>query len=111
MNNLAEVLTQEKKYAEAEDLQREALEIQRRTLGPNHQQVGEAIYSLAVLAALQQRREEALSPLSEAIAHGLSPDMKRQVNQDSRLAFLHGDPRFSAIVTQLRAEAQNAIAR
>ena len=111
MNNLAEVLTQEKKYAEAEALQREALEIQRRTLGPNHQQVGEAIYSLAVLAALQQRREEALSLLSEAIAHGLSPDTKRQVNQDSRLAFLHGDPRFSAIVTQLRTEAQGAIER
>src|SRR5262249_11183634 len=99
-SNLAEILTNEKKYAEAEALQRDTLAIQRRILGPDHQDVAETIYGLAALAAMQQRRDQALSLLQEAVTHNLSHDTRSRLDQDSRFASLHGDARFTAIVAR-----------
>jgi hypothetical protein len=62
-------------------------------------------YSLAAAEARQGRREEALSLLSDAIGHGLPPDLARGMETDANLASLRADPRFAALVADARKTA------
>ena len=103
-NNLATILDDEGHYAEAEKLQRETLEIQRRVLGPQHPATISSVYNLACYAARNGKRDEALSLLAEAVAHGGG----RQMQTDTDLKSLHGDPRFDALVAKVKEHAASA---
>jgi serine/threonine protein kinase len=98
MNDLANVLSDEHQYEEAEKLNREALEIRRRVFGPDHRITASSVYNLGCLAALMGRRDEALTLLSQAVDHGLGPDLDLGMAKDGDLKSLHGDARFDALV-------------
>jgi hypothetical protein len=68
--------------------------------GENDAQTGDFFYNLACLAALQGRRAEALATLRQAVDHG-SRDADYMAN-DEDLKSLHGDPRFDAILADLK---------
>jgi eukaryotic-like serine/threonine-protein kinase len=99
-SNLATILDDERRYAEAEKLQRETLEVQRRVLGEQHPATISSIYNLACDVAGEGKRDEALSLLSEVVAHGGG----QQMQTDPDLKSLHGDPRFNALVAKLKGQ-------
>jgi tetratricopeptide (TPR) repeat protein len=102
MSELANTLSEEGKYTEADKLLRETLEIQRRTLGPENADAGGTEYNLACNAALSGKRDEAIALLTHALNHGLSQDSALHMEEDSDLKSLHGDPRFTALVEQAK---------
>jgi tetratricopeptide (TPR) repeat protein len=102
MGTLASSLMGEGHYAEAEKLQRDALEIQRRIFGPEHPDTAEGVYNLAVIEEHAGKRDEALQLLHEAIEHGLPSDEALAMEDDPDLKSLHGDPRFAAIVAEVK---------
>jgi len=108
MAHLATTLSDEGHYAESETLQRETLEIRRRVLGPDHPDVAGSLYNLGCLMALQGRRTEALSLLRDAIDHGLYAETDLEIEKDSDLASLHGDPRFIALAAHAKERAAAA---
>jgi serine/threonine protein kinase len=108
MNDLANTLSDEGHYQEAEKLNREALEIRRRIFGPDQPVTASSVYNLACLAALMGRRDEALTLLSQAVDHGLGPDLDLGILQDSDLKSLHGDPRFDTLVKHAQERAAAA---
>jgi hypothetical protein len=99
---MANLLSDERRYAEAERLQRETLDIRRRVLGPVHVDVAGSIYNIGCLMVLQGRPNEAFSSLREAINTGLDVRTLRGIERDSDLKSLHGDPRFAALVALAR---------
>lgn len=102
MNNLAGVLGDEGRNAEAEKMFRELVEIQTRVLGADHPQTAESVYNVGVAEALQEHRNEALSFLRQAVDHGLPAEGDLAIDADRDLKSLHGDPRFEAIVTDAK---------
>ena len=62
-------------YGEAEKLERQTLEIQRRILGPDHPDTAMSTYNLGGIALHKGKSAEALSLLREAIDHGLAPNI------------------------------------
>jgi tetratricopeptide (TPR) repeat protein len=105
MGNLAHFLTENGRYTEAEKLYRQTLDIRRRVLGPDHPNTAGTIYSLGCIAARKGNRDEALSLLQEAVEHGLSPATLLDLEKDPALSFLHGDPRFTALVARAKERA------
>jgi len=99
-SGLGLVYMKEHRYAEADRVYREALTTARRVFGENDAQTGDFFYNLACLAALQGRRAEALATLRQAVDHG-SRDADYMAN-DEDLKSLHGDPRFDAILADLK---------
>ena len=95
---LLAILVREGRFADAETLGRATLQTALRVLHPGHPMVPPLQYSLAAADARQGRREEALSLLSDAIGHGLPPDLARGMETDANLASLRADPRFAALV-------------
>jgi hypothetical protein len=78
-------------YAEAEKLIRRTIDLQRRVVGPDHWQTAESIYNLGCLAAVQGRRDQAISLLRDAVDHGFIPHYDVSlIEQDSDLKLLHG---------------------
>jgi serine/threonine protein kinase len=98
MAELAETLDDSQRYAEAEKLYRAALSIQLRVLGPEHPGTALTRYNLACNLALTGRRDEALTLLHDAVAHGLSPVYAANMEKDSDLKSLRGDSRFSSLI-------------
>jgi serine/threonine protein kinase len=101
-NELAATLDDLHRYADAEKLYRETLDIQRRVLGPEHPETAVTKYNLACNLALTGRRGEALTFLRDSIDHGLPIRTAEGIEQDTDLKALHGDPRFTAIVADVR---------
>ncbi len=66
--NLAASLHAQRKSTEAERVLRQALEVQRRRLGPSHPDVGLGLYNLAVIELSRERRDEARSAATEALS-------------------------------------------
>jgi pentatricopeptide repeat protein len=102
MGNLADVLANEGRYAEAEKLQRKTLDILRRVLGPEHPETASCTYNVACVLARAGNRDEALSLLREAVDHGLRPGVDLAIGNDPDLKSLHGDPRFEALVAHAK---------
>jgi eukaryotic-like serine/threonine-protein kinase len=88
------------RFAEADTALHEAFETSRRTLGRNHNHTIRALYNLACLAALQAKRDEAIATLQEAIRYGYGGADEMMTDDD--LQSLRTDPRFNALVSQLR---------
>jgi hypothetical protein len=98
----------EGRYAEAEKLNREVLEIQRRVLGPEHPSTAVTVYDLSCLAARQGHKDQALSLLRESVDHGFPAWSDLGVDKDPDLKSLHDDPRFAAIVADAKDRAATA---
>src|SRR5206468_12424075 len=104
MNRLAWNYMEQHRYREAESLFREALPISRRVLGDKHGNTCGIVMNLAGLAALQGKRDAAFATLQEAIAVydlGHWPQVDG-VGSDDDFKSLHGDPRWDALLAQLR---------
>lgn len=108
MNGLADVLNKETKYDEAEKVQQETRDIQRRVMGPEHPETAISTYNLGCIALHKGKRVEALRLLREAIDHGLPAKLAVEMDKDSDLALLHGDPGFDALVAHAKDRAAAA---
>jgi tetratricopeptide (TPR) repeat protein len=106
--NLVLALTSQHRYPEAEKLARETLAIQRRVLGPAHPDAAVSTYNLACVIVQSGRKDEALSLLREAVDHGLPPQTDLNMQDDSALNSLHGDPRFAALLAHAKEVAAAA---
>ena len=89
-----------RRYAEAESLLRETLEVQRRALGESHPYTLSSRYNLACIAALRGERALALSLLRQAVADGYRD--AGWMERDADLQSLRGDPEFEALVELAR---------
>jgi predicted negative regulator of RcsB-dependent stress response len=103
MSNLADTLTQMGEYAKAEKLLTQARDIQRRVLGPDSPDTTLSTYNLGCVLAHQDKHDEALSALRDALDHGLSGWVALDMAMDPDLKSLHGDPRFDALVARAKA--------
>jgi hypothetical protein len=92
------VLVDERRFAEAEKLDLDVLERERRVLGPDHPINAAVLYNLGCCAALAGDRRKALRYLREAVAHGMSGEVARTMAKDSDLQSLRGDPEFEALL-------------
>jgi hypothetical protein len=99
-------LLHQSRYAEAEKLQEDTLDIQRRVLGPDHPNTAASVYNLAIVKVRKRDPAEALRLLHEAVTHGLSPSDCLGLEKDPDLKSLHGDPRFEAVVADARSRAK-----
>jgi tetratricopeptide (TPR) repeat protein len=106
MEHLGIILLGEGRYADAEKLLRETLGFDRRVFGEDNRATAEVAYNLACSIARQNRRDEAISVLQDAVKHKLASDIIADMNKDPDLKSLHGDPRFEALV----AKAPQAVA-
>jgi hypothetical protein len=102
MEELAVILDMLHRYSEAAELYRGTIEVQRRVLGPDHPVTASTKYNLACNAALSGRRDEALNLLRDALDHGLPSAEASGIEQDSDFKSLHGDPRFTALVADIK---------
>ena len=62
---------------------------------------------MGCFAALRGRKDEALSFLREAVDHGLRPGDDLNMEKDSDLKFLHGDPRFDVLMAHAKEVARS----
>ena len=108
MANLVLVLASEHRYDEAEAMDRGALAIQRRVLGPQHPDTAASIYNLGCVMAQRGNKDEALSLLRQAVDNGLPPQTDVNMDKDSALAPLRGDARFEALVAHANEVAAAA---
>jgi hypothetical protein len=60
---------------------------------------------LAVIEEHEGKRDEALKLLREAIEHGLPPEEALDIETDPDLKTLHNDPRFAALVADVKKRA------
>lgn len=108
MVNLATSLLQAGQYPEVEKLLGQAIEVQKRVLGPDHRDVGASAYELAILKEHEGKNDEALELLREAIDHGLPSDDTLGIETNPDLKSLHGDPRFTALIEEIKKRAATA---
>lgn len=97
MGNLAGTLILEGRLSEAGEMFEQLLPIERRVLGDRDPETGRTLYNLACVAARQGRRDEAFSFLQQAVPIVYVRTLLGMGN-DSDLASLHDDPRWSAVV-------------
>jgi hypothetical protein len=86
-------------FARAEELLREARNVLRRVLGPDHPDTDTSTYRLACVSAQKGDFNAALLLLREAFDHGLTQEYADSIKDDSDLQPLTSDPRFTALVT------------
>jgi len=105
MAALALVLSREDRYAEAEKLARDSIDISRRVLGPENSSTAVHVYYLACIEARKGNRPEALSLLRQALDRGLPISWGLGMDTFPDLTSLHGDPRFIAMVAEVKQRA------
>ena len=78
MGNLADVFTAEGQYAEAEQLVRQTLETERRTLGPEHSDTLVTSQGLGMLLKREKRCAEAEGTFRQTLEgrRGLRPGLR-----------------------------------
>jgi len=102
MINVAAMQAQLEHLDAAEKGFREALELEKKILGPDQPEAALTAYDLADVLAARGQREEALSLLQQAIEHGLQPRSLLTIGQDPDFNSLHSDPRFKALVAHAK---------
>jgi len=103
---MAEVYLDEGKYAQAEALFNQTLEIEKRVTGPESPYTATALYNLGCVAARRGDKDQAIAVLSQSVDHGLLPRVALGMEQDTDLTSLHGDPRFAALVAHAKRVAE-----
>ena len=94
------------RYAEAETVGREALAVARRVLGPKDPTMGILLYNLGAVAGVQNRTDEAITLLNQAIDAGLPLGAAENIERDPDLTLLRRHPRFPALVAHGREVAK-----
>jgi serine/threonine protein kinase len=105
MSALADTLSDKGNYAEAEKWAQETRDISFRVNGPNHPTTAGLTYNLACLAALQNRPDQALDLLRDAVRSGPRQKTLLNIATDSDLKSLHGNPEFDKIVAEANQRA------
>jgi tetratricopeptide (TPR) repeat protein len=108
MKDLALVLSREGRYVEAEKLATDSTNISRRVFGPENPLTASSVYNLGAIEARRGHRPEALSLLRQAVDHGLPPSDVLAMENDPDLESLHSDPRFIAMVANVKQRAAAA---
>ena len=85
--------------AEARRLLRASIDMAGKAAGPRHRYVSRGYYNLACLSAKAGERDRALDLLREALDHGFAWGV---IFDDRDLAALRGDPKFEAMVADVR---------
>jgi hypothetical protein len=111
MNALALALAHEGHNAEAEDLAKQAADLESQVPMSEHVDNKFTSYYLACVAAIEGRHDEAISLLDKAIQKGLWPEIALTLAHDPNLKLLQGDPRFDALVTEAEKRAGSEQAR
>jgi len=96
------------KYAQAEALYTQTLEIQKRVLGPDNPDTAETKYNMGCLEAQRGDKDRAITLLRDAVDHGLAPYIDLGMAKDTDLTSLHNDPRFAALVAHAKQRAAAA---
>jgi Tfp pilus assembly protein PilF len=107
MSNLADCYAHEGKFAQAEGLFIQTLEMRKRVLGPEHPVTAQTLYNVGSVAARRGDKDRAISRLSESVDHGLPPHDALEMETDTDLTSLHGDPRFAALVVHAKQVAES----
>jgi eukaryotic-like serine/threonine-protein kinase len=107
LGNLANLLADRGRFVEAEKLKREVLEKYRHIYGSHHPETSVTEYDLACLVARQGRNSEAISILRQSLDDGIPAKVGLDIDSDSDLKSLHGDPRFEAIVAAAQKQANS----
>ena len=81
---------------------RDALAIQRRTLGSIDQDEAASVYQLAILDEQEGKIDEAIDLLRDSINHGLAADVKDGIGTSPDFNRLHSDLRFNTIVKEIK---------
>src|SRR5262249_43439425 len=104
---LSITLAEKGRLEEALMLQKQTAETRRRVWGPDTHDWATAFckYRLACVLVREERRDEALSFLRDAVDHGLERGPALRIAEDDAFTPLHGDPRFDAIVADVRKRA------
>ena len=89
------------RYTDADRVYDEALSIARRV--PNNSVVAMLFYNRACWAAIQSKRQESLAYLEQAVNHGF--ERADEMAADDDLKSLRGDPRFNAILADVKKRA------
>src|SRR5216683_1039133 len=105
MRDLSVDLSRERRYAEAEKLIRDTINLSRRILGPENQFTASTVYCLGGIEARKGNRPKALSLLRQALDTGLNPSDALEMENDPDLTSLHNDPRFIAMVADVKKRA------
>lgn len=101
INNLSILLSLEGKLDEAEKLEFEALEKEKKVLGPNHPEIGGLYMNLAGFEAQRKHHEKSMDYLREALNHGYAN--YEELTTDANLSVYRDDPEFQAIAKQILA--------
>jgi tetratricopeptide (TPR) repeat protein len=102
-NNLAAALINNGDLDKAEPVLAESIAISEQVEGAQSPRGAMAKYNLACVKARRGERSGALVLLKDAVDHGLIPDAALQMEGESDLESLHGDPRFVALVKSIKA--------
>jgi serine/threonine protein kinase len=100
--NLGNLYLRQGKYTQATAIYEQALEIRKHVLGPHHPDTLEALYKLGCVAARRGDKDKAIALLSQSVDDGLVPTEDVDIQKDSDLASLHGDPRFETLVARAK---------
>src|SRR5258708_5648848 len=105
---LAVHLSRERRTAEGENLIGMTITLSRRILGQENQFTASTVYCLGGIEARKGNRPNALSLLRQALDTGLNPSDALEMEKDPDLTSLHNDPRFIAMVAEVKQRAAAA---
>ena len=74
-------------------------------MGPDHDYTAYASYSIGALYAAEGQKAAAIAELKHAIDHGLTADSCLNMQTDTQLKSLKGDPDFNAVLADARQHA------
>lgn len=94
------IYSQQKRYAEEEALLRNAIG------SLSGARKASFLYDLACVLALEDKREDAIRELSEAVDSGLPARTAQGIEADSNLKELRSDARFRALVARARCQSK-----
>ena len=107
MDDLANDYMEMGKYAQAESIFSQTLEIKQRTLGPENPDTAVTKYNMGCLEAKRGNNDRAIALISNAIDHGLRPNVDLGIASDADLTSLHHDPRFAALAAHAKQVAMS----
>jgi hypothetical protein len=108
MRDLGVDPSREGRYAEAEKLIRDTINLSGRILGTENQFTASTVYCLGGIEARKGNRPMALSLLRQALDTGLNPSDALEMENDPDFRSLHSDPRFIAMVADAKKGAAAA---
>jgi hypothetical protein len=95
-------------HDEAQKLVRDAMEILRNANSTEYPVDAVEDYYLACIAAIQSRKDEALSQLRRSVELGVKQADTSNLATDPDLRLLFGDPQFAAILSEAKQKLQAA---